>query len=155
MKTIYFDMDGTIVDLYGVDNWLGKLLAEDFSPYETAKPLVDTKELSDVLIKLKDKGYKIGIITWGSKYSTEKFLRKVKIAKKYWLLKNLPEVEFDEFVVIDYSCNKASSIEDPFGILFDDDKLIRKSWPGLAYSPEYVFPVLYELLKEDGNLEGI
>lgn len=155
MSTIYFDMDGTIADLYNVDNWLGKLEKEDFSPYEVAKPLIDVEEFSDILIKLKNKGYKIGIITWGSKYSTEKFLNEVRIAKKHWLLKNLPKIKFDEFVVTDYLCNKASSIKDPFGILFDDDKLIRKSWPGTAYPPESVFPVLYELLKEGDSFERV
>lgn len=155
MKTIYFDMDGTLADLYRVDGWLDKLSVEDFSPYEVAKPLVDTKELSDILNKLKNKGYKVGIITWGSKYSTESFLRKVKIAKEQWLLKYFSEVEFDEFVVTDYSCNKASLAKDPHGILFDDDELIRKSWHGLSYSPEYVFPVLYELLKEENSFERV
>jgi hypothetical protein len=27
--TINFDMDGTIADLYGTENWLAKLIAED------------------------------------------------------------------------------------------------------------------------------
>ena len=155
MKTIYFDMDGTLVDLYNVDNWLGKLIAEDFSPYEDAKPMVNLNELTDLLNQLKNIGYKIGIVTWGSKYSSEKFLKEVKTAKEHWLYKNLPNVKFDEFVVIDYSCHKASSIEDPFGILFDDDKLIRKSWPGEAYPPESVFPVLRKILEEGNNIERI
>ena len=155
MKTIYFDMDGTIVDLYGVENWIRKLDTEDFSPYEDAKPLIDINRLSDLLVRLKHKGNRIGIITWGSKYSSEKFAEKVRLAKKRWLANNLPDVEFDEFVVIDYLCNKASSVEDPFGILFDDDKLIRKFWPGKAYSPEEVFTVLEEILKEDSNFEGV
>lgn len=30
--TINFDMDGTIADLYGVDNWLEMLIAEDTTP---------------------------------------------------------------------------------------------------------------------------
>lgn len=155
MSTIYFDMDGTIVDLYNVDNWIEKLNVEDISPYEVAKPLIDVEEFSDILIKLKDRGYKIGIITWGSKYSTKKFLDEVKIAKKCWLLKHLPKIDFDEFVVTDYSRNKALSIKDPFGILFDDDELIRKSWPGLSYPPKCVFPILHKLLKEVDGFEGV
>lgn len=155
MKTIYFDMDGTLANLYSVDNWLGKLVAEDFSPYEVAEPMLDLDKLSKLLSELKLKGNKIGIISWGSKFSSEKFAEKVKLAKKYWLMKNLPEIEFDEFVVMDYSCNKASSVEDPFGILFDDDKMIRKAWPGMSYPPEYVFPVLEKILKEGDNFEGI
>lgn len=155
MKTIYFDMDGTIVDLYGVDNWLGKLIAEDFSPYEIANPLIDINKLSELLIKLHNNGHKIGIITWGSKYSSEKFVKKVRLAKEQWLWKNLPNVIFDEFVVMDYSCNKASHVRDPFGILFDDDKFIRAFWPGESYPPEDIFPVLDKMLREESDFEDI
>ena len=39
-KKIWLDMDGTFVDLYGVENWLPMLRAEETTPYEIAKPLV-------------------------------------------------------------------------------------------------------------------
>ena len=45
MYTIYFDMDGTIADLYNVENWLPKLRAEDASPYIEAEIMVDASEL--------------------------------------------------------------------------------------------------------------
>ena len=38
---IYFDMDGTIADLYGVENWLNDLRTERTTPYEIATPLCD------------------------------------------------------------------------------------------------------------------
>ena len=41
--TIYLDMDGTIADLYGVEDWLKKLRAEDSSPYEEAEPMCDLR----------------------------------------------------------------------------------------------------------------
>lgn len=36
---ICFDMDGTIADLYGVENWFEYLTAENVKPYKIAKPL--------------------------------------------------------------------------------------------------------------------
>ena len=36
-RKIYFDMDGTIADLYGVDNWLEMLINEDATPYRVAR----------------------------------------------------------------------------------------------------------------------
>ena len=154
-KTIYFDMDGTLVNLYGVENWLNKILTENFTPYEEAKPLEDMNELSNLLLKVQEAGNKLGIITWGSKYSSEKFLNKIKLVKQQWLRKYLPQVVFDEFVIMDYSCNKASSVKDPFGILFDDDKFVRKFWPGKAYSPEDMFLVLKKILIEGDDFERI
>ena len=40
-KAIYFDMDGTIADLYGVSGWLADLEAENVRPYAEAKPLIN------------------------------------------------------------------------------------------------------------------
>ena len=40
IDSIIFDMDGTIADLYGVDDWLTKLRNEDISPYLECEPLV-------------------------------------------------------------------------------------------------------------------
>ena len=39
--TINFDLDGTIADLYGVENWLPMLVAHDETPYIIAKHIVD------------------------------------------------------------------------------------------------------------------
>ena len=38
-KVINFDMDGCIVDLYGVDNWLNDLINSNPRPYAIANPL--------------------------------------------------------------------------------------------------------------------
>lgn len=62
--TIWFDMDGTIADLYGVDGWLEMLIAEDPTPYAVAKPLVRLSTLARKLNELQRKGYKIGVISW-------------------------------------------------------------------------------------------
>ena len=39
-KTIVFDMDGTIADLYGVKGWLNYLRNEDTTPYEKARLII-------------------------------------------------------------------------------------------------------------------
>ena len=49
-KMIIFDMDGTIADLYSVNNWLDKLRAFDVTPYKNAKPLYDMEILKLVLL---------------------------------------------------------------------------------------------------------
>ena len=38
-KRIVFDMDGTIADFYGVENWSECLKNSDTTPYEMAKTL--------------------------------------------------------------------------------------------------------------------
>ena len=94
--TIYFDMDGTIANLYGVENWLEKLRAEDVSPYVEAEPLVDMRELSRLLNVLQLSGVNLGIISWLSKDATKEYDKMVRRAKREWLMENLPGVEVIE-----------------------------------------------------------
>ena len=55
MKTIKinFDMDGTIADLYGVDNWLEMLINGDTTPYSIAQPLVRLSALQTKAIYIR------------------------------------------------------------------------------------------------------
>ena len=48
-KVIVFDMDGTIVDFYGVSGWLNDLNNHRTRPYEIAEPLYDMVELANLL----------------------------------------------------------------------------------------------------------
>ena len=72
-KTIYFDMDGTFVNLYGVEDWLDMLINEDTKPYAIAKPLFRMCEFARIIHKLQINGYRIGIISWLSKNGTDEY----------------------------------------------------------------------------------
>ena len=89
-KTICFDMDGTIADFYGVENWLEYLKRENPYPYMVAKPLVNMSALARVLNNRQKKGYKLVIISWLSKTGSENFNSLVTDAKMLWLKKHLP-----------------------------------------------------------------
>ena len=45
-KAINFDMDGTLCDFYGVENWLEYLVARDATPYAVAKTLLPLSALA-------------------------------------------------------------------------------------------------------------
>lgn len=70
-KVIYFDMDGTIANLYAVEGWLDMLRNFDSFPYLEAAPMCDMLHLVKILKALKSSGYTIGVITWLSKESTK------------------------------------------------------------------------------------
>ena len=95
MMKIWFDMDGTIADLYGVENWLPMLINSDPTPYAVAAPLVHLATLARMLNKLQRAGYEIGVISWLSKNSTADNDEKVKAAKLEWLAKHLPSVRWN------------------------------------------------------------
>jgi len=135
MYTIYFDMDGTIADLYNVENWLPKLRAENSSPYVEAEAMVDTGELQLYLSILQNRGCKLGIISWLSKGSSKSYDKMVRQAKKNWLKENLPEITFDETHFVKYGTRKDYIAKDKNGILFDDSEEVRNNWRGIAVNP--------------------
>lgn len=133
MKAIYLDMDGTIVDLYGHNNWAAMLDSEDVTPYKNAKPKVNLCSLAKILNNKQKKGYSIGIISWLSKTGTQEYNQKVKQIKENWLKTHLKSVNFDEIKIVEYGTPKETIINHPTGILFDDDIQIRIAWPGEAF----------------------
>ena len=143
-KEIWFDMDGTIADLYGVEGWLDMLLNENTKPYEIAKPLVNMRELAKVLNKLIEKGWEIGVISWLAKNGTNDYNKKVANAKIKWLAKHLKSVRFAKIDIVEYGTPKQINRN---GILFDDEKQNRENWLGIAYNVENIIQVLRELEK--------
>ena len=145
---IYFDMDGTIADLYAVENWLPKLRASDASPYEEAEVMLNMSILARYLNKLQKLGYEIGIISWTSKGGTEKYNRAVEVAKLNWLHDHLKSVSFDEIYIVDYGTPK-QDFADETDILFDDNEDIRNEWTGQAYEPSEILSILSGLLHQE------
>lgn len=130
--TIWFDMDGTIADLYGVENWLPMLRASDPTPYLVARPLVNLSALARMLNRLQKQGYEIGVISWTSKTGTPDYNAAVTAAKYAWLSKHLPSVDFDEIHVVPYGTPKQVFAHSDDDILFDDETKNRENWTGLA-----------------------
>lgn len=139
LKMICFDMDGTIADLYGVENWLPMLRAYNPTPYRVAEPMWDMEELATVLMALQAKGIEIRIITWLSAESTPEYDRAVRMAKVDWLRHY--DFPFDHFHGVQYGATKADSVRkalrnEDTAILFDDNAKVRKGWTmGEAIDP--------------------
>ena len=139
MTKIYFDMDGTIANLYGVDGWLDHILAQSALPYEQAKPMVNMNVLARKLNALRANGYEVCVISWLAKGSNEAYDRKVAKAKKRWLKKHLASVQFDEIHIVAYGTPKQTLGN---GILFDDEIGNRVAWGKGAFEPRDIFAVL-------------
>lgn len=142
MNTIYFDMDGTIADLYGVENWLDYLVARNTLPYEIARPLIRLSSLARILNKLQKQGYKIGVISWLAKNSDTDYDEKVTKAKKEWLKKHLASVTFDEIHIVKYGTPKQMFAKTENDILFDDEEKNRSNWTGRAFDVNEIIEIL-------------
>ena len=145
--TIFFDMDGTIVDLYSVPDWLLKLRNNDASPYEEAMSLLRLNNAARLLNALQKNGVRIGIITWLSKNSNPAYDKAIRRAKRRWLARHLGSVDWDEIHMVKYGTPKTKFRKAANDILFDDVEEIREKWGERAYSPEEIFSVLKNLMK--------
>jgi len=142
IKTIFFDMDGTIANLYAIENWLEMLISENPYPYANAKPLVNMNSLARILNRLQKKGFRIAIISWLSKNSSKEYEKKVTKAKQAWLKKHLASVEWDEIIITHYGNAKEQFSHSKEDILFDDEKRNRDNWTGIAYNVDNIIDVL-------------
>ena len=144
-KAIYFDMDGTIANLYGVENWLSKIINEDESLYIEALPLIKLNVLARLLNKLQKNGYIIGVVSWLAKNGSNDYNAKVTEAKINWLKTHLTSVNFDEVVIVPYGTPKEEVVNFPNGILFDDEIQNRNNWNGNAFDEKNILEVLKTL----------
>ena len=140
--TINFDLDGTIIHLYGVENWLPMLIAHDETPYVIAKPLLRLCTFARMLNKLQKKGYKKAVLRWLAKGSNTEYDEIVTNAKIEWLAKHLPSVHWDNINIIEYGTPKENFCETPFDILFDDEEQNRENWNGIAYDVDDIIGIL-------------
>ena len=146
-KAIYFDMDGTIANLYAVENWLPMLRAYNPAPYEQAKVMVNMSQLARVLNKLQKQGWHIGIVSWLSKCPQPAYDLLVVNAKYEWLHKHLKSVRFDEIKIVAHGTPKSQVVLYGGGILFDDEQGNRNEWQGQAYDEKNILEILKNLVK--------
>lgn len=130
-KMICFDMDGTIADLYAVENWEPKLRNFDPTPYAEAAPMWDMVELALTLTTLQKVGVQVAIVTWLGKNSSKDYKNAVRKTKREWL--NKYEFPYDIFHGVQYGTTKANCVRSALApnetaILVDDNAKVRKGW---------------------------
>lgn len=128
MKKIYFDMDGTVADLYGEKNWLDNLRNEREGSFINLRPLVDMNELAMVCHQLMNLGYSFGVITWLPMGASYEFERVCEEEKRAWVEEFMPWVS--EFYAQSYGVPKqyAPSRRAAEMILVDDNAEVRAMW---------------------------
>lgn len=127
-KELIFDMDGTIADLYAVEDWLPRLREEDPTPYLEAKPIYDMFVLNTLLDVLKQLGYKIKVVSWGSIGASRAYSREIRKAKLEWIKQY--DFPADEVHVIKYGTPKSRYMgrESRLSILLDDSPAVRSEF---------------------------
>lgn len=152
MQAIYFDMDGTLADLYSVENWEQKLRSHDATPYKEATPLVDMNELCALCEQFVSLGITIGVISWLSIGSTKAYDKQVRNAKKKWLATHFPCAT--EIHLVQYGTTKLTTAKHKNSVLVDDNEKVRKGWHGFA-TIDATKNIIEELQKLLDFIEGV
>lgn len=128
-KKIYFDMDGTVADLYGSERWLEKLRNEEEGAFIKLEPMVDMNRLGEVVGKLMMQGWQFGIITWLPMDASEEYEEVCTREKRIWAEQYMPWA-MNEFYAQRYGTPKQDAPVRRAGhmILVDDNAEVRAMW---------------------------
>lgn len=130
IKSIVFDLDGTIAALYDVPNWLERLHGNDPSAYLDASPMVDMEQLSNLVERYQAQGVSVEVVSWGAMNSSNAYLARTATAKRQWLKQHL-KTRLNAVYVVPYGTPKHSIVPDPDNcVLVDDNKQVRQAWTG-------------------------
>ena len=148
IQAIYFDMDGTIADLYGVADWEHKLRNEDVTPYIEAKPMYDMDTFNDVLRQLADAGIHLGVVSHNAIGASKGYAKAVRDAKLAWCEKYCPLLT-NEFHVVKYGTPKHWPQRLKFEtVLVDDNAAVRERYRGETIdATKDIISALLDILK--------
>jgi len=130
---VWFDMDGTIADLYNEEGWLEALRDEKQEIFEILRPMLDIYALfADIeeLADIYEVNLKIGVITWTPMEATYKYQKECEFSKAAWLGSQYV-LDIDRFFAIPYGTPKQSIIKKgckDYQILVDDNREVLKRW---------------------------
>ena len=125
---IWMDLDGTVYDLYNVNNWEPRLRAEDPTVFEDGDFIGDYDRFISICNKLVLIGVQFGVITWLSMQSSVEYEIECTEVKRSWVKKFMPFVT--EFNAQSYGTPKQNAIQKRAKIMYllDDNKEICEMW---------------------------
>lgn len=127
-KKIFFDMDGTIADLYNEENWLTRLQNEKKGLFRNLKPMHDKDKLTKIFNDLVELGFEIEVITWTPKNVSQDYIGIVEKEKKEWIQEHFPIIKNIHCLGYGVPKQKAKYKKAKLEILVDDNLEVVKMW---------------------------
>lgn len=126
---VALDMDGSVANLYGIDNWLERLRSEDETIFTECEPMVTEEKLLDIFPK---ESYDIRILSMTPKGASKEYCDNVAKQKNAWLDKYFPSITKRTYIPYGNNKNFKNSKR---AILVDDNETIRKNFKGISVNP--------------------
>ena len=125
---VILDLDGTVYDLYSVENWLEKLRSEDSSVFSEGDFIGDYNRFKTVCEKLVSVGVQFEVITWLPMQASEEYELECTEVKREWVKKFMPFVT--EFTAQSYGIPKQNAIKKRAKTMYllDDNREVCEMW---------------------------
>ena len=126
---VYFDLDGTVFDLYGKSNWLEILRTEQIGAFQGSfLPEIDLNEFYATIEHLSIYGVQFAVISWLPMQASPEYEEICRQEKNEWILENLPFVS--EVSIVPYGIPKQDCIikRAQRMILLDDNAEVCEMW---------------------------
>lgn len=126
--TIYFDLDGTLYDLYSQPRWLERITTEaDPTAYANdSATMVNMVALHETLFTLMEQGWSIGVISWLARGSSREYDIAVRRIKRDWVKRFLPMAT--EVHIVKYGTPKHSVAYSTNAVIVDDAPEVLTTW---------------------------
>ena len=131
-QVVYLDMDGTIANLYGMNNWLENLINEVEGLFLECEPFITEEEL---LNYFPSEEYELRICSMTPLNATKEYCQVVINEKNQWLDKYFPSITHRVYMAYGNNKNLKNTVNH---ILIDDNETIRNSYKGLALFPMWL-----------------
>ncbi len=152
-RKVIFDLDGTVYDLYNVEDWLGKIQREEAGVFTEGDILFELDEFYSTIEEMLMNGIEFGVITWlpaGASKEYEEVCRKEKLE---FINKYLPFVS--EVSICSYGIPKQNLIKKRAAAMYllDDNKDVcemfnqAKNCVGINVEEGNLVQVLRNLMK--------
>ena len=128
MTTWYFDLDGTLADLYNAENWLERLENEESGVFSNLEPLIDEEKFKKWARERLADGDRIAVITWLPRGASEEYEKICAREKEAWINQHFPFIS--EINCLSYGIPKQYAIKKrTFSmILVDDNEEVLQMW---------------------------
>ena len=131
---IFMDMDGTLFNLYGKDNWLDLLENEISGAFvgdgmkNSLMPALNLESMHNIIYDLMDLGVSFGIISWTPFAASPIYEETCRNEKLNWLTQNFPMIT--DIAIIPYGIEKQKAITKRAQTMYliDDNSEVCKTW---------------------------
>lgn len=126
--SVYFDLDGTIYDLYSMPKWLEMLQNEQEGVFIQGQSCVPLDKLNSNIYRLLQLNVRFGIISWLPMQASLEYEEICRQEKLQWIKENLPFIT--EILIVPYGTPKQNSVRKKTRKMFliDDNINVCEMW---------------------------